>query len=139
MKHSLSIAIVIAPYHEKVSEKMLTAATIEAAERSLTVTSITTVPGCYEIPFIVSHLLKTQKLNGVVVLGMIERGQTLHGEVMGHAVVNALINLEITHKTPIGKGIIGPGATPAQGLVRAVSTARGAVAAVAAQIVNTRL
>lgn len=136
---SRSIAIVIAPYHKKISEKMYKAAVEEAAQHSFSIASVVIVPGCFEIPLAVANVIDAHKLDGVVVLGMIERGQTLHGEVMGHSVAQALLQLELTKRIPIGKGIIGPGATQAQGLVRATPTGRGAVAAVAAMIANAAL
>lgn len=134
-KNQRSIVIIIAPYHKKISEIMYKAATQEAEERSLKITAVVAVPGCYEIPLAVAKTIDQYKPDGVVVLGMIERGQTLHGETMGLAVANALLHIELTKRIPIGKGIIGPGATPAQGLVRAAATARGAVEAVNAMIV----
>ena len=63
----------------------------------------------------------------LVVLGYIERGETLHGEVMGHVVHAALVQLQLSHRKPIGLGIIGPGATAEQAEARKVSSARAAV------------
>jgi 6,7-dimethyl-8-ribityllumazine synthase len=64
-----------------------------------------------------------------VVLGFIERGQTQHGEVMGHVVHRALVDLELKHRKPVGIGIIGPGATSEQAEKRKVDYARAAVRA----------
>ena len=52
--------------------------------------------------------------DGLVVLGYIERGETLHGEVMGHVVHTALVQLQLKYRKPVGIGIIGPGATAEQ-------------------------
>lgn len=135
-KTNPTVAIVIAPYHEKISEKMYNTAIAECEARSYTIASIVTVPGCFEMPLAVANVLDAHKLDGVIVLGMIEKGETLHGEVMGHVVSTALINLQLETRVPIGMGIIGPGATPKQGLVRAEGSARHAVEAVAAMIAN---
>lgn len=132
----LSVAIVIAPYHENIAEKMYKTAVAECEARSYKIVEIVTVPGCFEMPLAVANVLDAHKLDGVIVLGMIEKGETLHGEVMGHAVSTALINLQLETRVPIGMGIIGPGATPKQGLVRAEGSARHAVEAVAAMIAN---
>jgi len=131
-----SIAIVIAPYHEKIAEKMYKTAVAECEARSYKIAEIVTVPGCFEMPLAVANVLDAHKLDGVIVLGMIEKGETLHGEVMGHVVSTALINLQLETHVPIGMGIIGPGATPKQGLVRAEGSARHAVEAIAAMIAN---
>src|SRR5688500_16252527 len=97
---------------------MVAAAREEAGTLGVEITREVRVPGCYEMPVIVASLLPRKKIDAVVVLGYIERGETLHGEVMGHVVHKALIDLEIEHAKPIGLGIIGPGATPQQADVR---------------------
>ena len=61
--------------------------------------------------------------DAVVVLGHIERGETLHGEVMGHVVQHALVQLQFKYRKPVGVGIIGPGATAEQADVRKHETA----------------
>ncbi len=131
-----SIAIVIAPYHEKIAEKMYKTTIAECEARSYSIASIITVPGCFEMPLAVANVLDAHKLDGVIVLGMIEKGETLHGQMMAGSVFEALIDLQIDTRVPIGMGIIGPGATPKQGLVRAEGSARQAVEAVAAMIAN---
>ena len=50
---------------------------------------------------------------------------------MGHVVHAALVELSLAHRTPIGIGIIGPGATEAQALIRKESYAAAAVRAAA--------
>jgi 6,7-dimethyl-8-ribityllumazine synthase len=64
-----------------------------------------------------------------VVLGYIERGETLHGEVMGHTVHAAIVQLQLQYKRPIGIGIIGPGATKEQAELRKTDYAAAAVRA----------
>ncbi len=87
------------------------------------------VPGCYEIPLAARHAMQSNVIDAVIVLGWIERGKTLHGEVMGHVVHHALISLEHEFDKPIGIGIIGPGATKLQAWQRVKDVSRGAVSA----------
>ena len=75
-------------------------------------------------------LLGRRDVDAVVVLGFIERGETLHGEVMGHVVHRALVESGLRAKKPVGLGIIGPGATLPQAKVRKEPSARAAVRAV---------
>jgi hypothetical protein len=49
---------------------------------------------------------------------------------MGHVVRRSLVELQLKVKKPIGLGIIGPGATEEQALVRQSSCAKNAVYAV---------
>ena len=109
---------------------MVEFARMEIESAGGTVAADIRVAGSYEVGLIVDRLLANPKIDAVVVLGYIERGETLHGEVMGHVVHNALQQLQLQYKKPVGIGIIGPGATPEQAQVRKEGAARGAVSAV---------
>jgi 6,7-dimethyl-8-ribityllumazine synthase len=87
------------------------------------------VTGCYEVPLAAKRLIARQDVDALVVLGYIEKGETLHGVVMGHVVHSALMELSLAHDKPIGLGIIGPGATLAQAEERKDGYARAAVRA----------
>jgi len=102
--------------------------TIDAMNGRLT--SCTVTPGAYEIPLAVQHALRDPLIDAVVALGYIEKGETLHGEVMGYVVHTALMRLQLDHDKPVGFGIIGPGATIVQARKRSAGTARRAVEAV---------
>lgn len=129
-KRQSGLVVVAAVFHKQLVEKMIAVAQAEAANLHLPIMRIERVAGCYEIPLVMDRLLTLPQARAGVALGIIERGETLHGEVMGHTVANALIQIELTHRKPIGKGIVGPGATAPQARTRAVPTARGAVQAV---------
>ena len=64
----------------------------------------------------------------------IEQGQTAHGRVMGQAVINAILNLQLDLMKPIGVGILGPEIQPDQIQERLVPYARDAVLAVHAML-----
>ncbi len=87
------------------------------------------VPGAFEVPLATKRLLDAGCV-GVVTLGIIERGQTLHGQAMGDAVMAALIDLQLEYNRPVGLGIIGPGADPEHIEPRLVPHARAAIEAV---------
>jgi len=83
-----------------------------------------------EAPLAVKRLLQRDDIHGIVVLGIIERGETDHGVVMGHAVTKALIDLQLSFMKPIGMGILGPGIFASQITPRLRSYARAATLAV---------
>lgn len=124
------LAFVVARFHETIAEAMLAAARDEAAEHGAQIVETIELPGCYETPLIAEALLARRGIDAVVVLGFIERGETLHGEVMGHVVHRALVEASLRAKKPVGLGIIGPGATLPQAQVRKEPSARAAVRAV---------
>ncbi len=75
-----------------------------------------------------------ENISGVVALGIIERGETKHGLVMGHTIMQTILNLELEFMKPVGVGILGPEILPSQIPSRLLPTAQKAVLAVARMI-----
>lgn len=129
-KHAPRVAVVAADFNVHIVEAMIAAAADEVrAQGASLVGDPLRVHGSYETPLVASRLLARRDVDAVVVLGYIERGDTQHGEVMGHAVHSALVNLSIEHGKPVGLGVIGPGATIEQAEQRKDPYARAAVRA----------
>jgi 6,7-dimethyl-8-ribityllumazine synthase len=124
------LAIVSADFHQAIATAMLAAANAEAGAFGARIVETVHVSGCYETPLMATRLLAQKRIDAVVVLGCIERGETLHGEVMGHVVHRALVEASIEYDKPVGLGIIGPGATAPQAEARKDGAARAAVRAV---------
>jgi 6,7-dimethyl-8-ribityllumazine synthase len=133
------LGVVAADFHLKLTEGMLAAASDEAKRHGAEIVLTIRVPGCYETPLVAEHVLARDDVDALVVLGCIERGETLHGEVMGHVVHRALLDAALMHGKPAGLGIIGPGVTPAQAEVRKEPSARAAVRAAVASLSALRV
>jgi len=131
-----SIAIVAGSYHKESVEVMVEKAKEIATETNLIVEEVSWVPGSMEVPLQIKRLFLRDSIDGAVVLGIIENGETKHGLVMGQAVTNALIDLQIASMKPIGFGIIGPGAKPEQIEKRLLPYAEKAVLAVSEMLSN---
>lgn len=129
-KQKRRLAVIAADFHVDLTAAMLAAAEDEAKLGGATIVSTVRVAGCYETPLAAERALQKRKVDALVVLGCIEKGETLHGEVMGHVVHRALVEASLRHDKPVGLGIIGPGATPKQADARKDSTPRSAVRAV---------
>lgn len=123
------IAIVVGEFHKDLAELMVKQATTYLKQRGRA-THVHWVPGSYEAPLMVDYLMRQGSVAGVCVLGYIEKGHTNHGQVMGEVVHQALIELSLKYKKPLGIGIIGPGATLDQARSRARSYGTKAAAAV---------
>jgi 6,7-dimethyl-8-ribityllumazine synthase len=130
MATSSQIAIVIGSFHRRQAEIMLESALDTAATHGLTVKDPVWVPGSMEKPLALKRLLLEPSVDGAVVLGVIEQGQTAHGRVMGQAVINAILSLQLDLMKPIGVGILGPEIQAGQIQERLVPYARDAVLAV---------
>ena len=130
MATSSQIAIVIGSFHRRQAEIMLESALDTAANHGLMVVNPVWVPGSMEKPLALKRLLLEPSVDGAVVLGVIEQGQTAHGRVMGQAVINAILNLQLDLMKPIGVGILGPEIQPGQIEERLAPYAHNAVLAV---------
>ena len=107
-----SIAIVAGSYHKESVERMVEKAREVASDNNLIVEEVSWVPGSMEVPLQIKRLFLRESIEGAVVLGIIENGETKHGLVMGKAVIDSLLNLQLASMKPIGFGIIWPGAKP---------------------------
>ena len=134
MSNRPTIALVIGSFHKDACEAMVSAALAAATEAELDVCEQVWVPGSMEKPLAVKRLLTRHNIDGAVVLGIIERGETAHGRVMGQAVIQALIGLQLETGKPVGIGILGPEILPHQISLRLAPYARDAVHAVHAML-----
>ncbi|MFD1626139.1 6,7-dimethyl-8-ribityllumazine synthase [Azospirillum griseum] len=125
------IGIVLGRFHTKEVTEMLEEARAVAAKRQLDIVAEVWVPGSMEKPLALKRLLCRNDISGAVALGIIERGETEHGNVMGHAVISSIIGLQLEFMKPVGVGILGPGINPSQIPPRVRPYAAAAVEAVA--------
>ena len=127
----MRMGIVCGSFHEEEVRKMLSFAKDEASLKNWEVSEVVWVPGSMEAPLAIDRMLGDGMVDGAVVLGIIEKGETDHGLVIGQSVTRAIIEMQIKYDKPIGLGIIGPGADPEHIAPRLESHARAAVGAVA--------
>ena len=62
------------------------------------------VPGVFEIPVTISRNIK--KFDGFIALGCVIKGETPHFDFISKASTDAIMNLSVNSKKPIGNGII---------------------------------
>ncbi len=125
------IGIVLGRFHTKEVTEMLDEARAVAAKHQLEIVAEVWVPGSMEKPLALKRLLRRDDIAGAVALGIIERGETEHGNVMGHSVISSIIGLQLEFMKPVGVGILGPGINPSQIPPRVRPYAAAAVEAVA--------
>ena len=126
---SKNIAIIATLWHKKDLEVMVEEARKTAKQEGVRITKEVWVPGCYEIPLTLKRIFISKNIDGAVVLGIIERGETKHGLVMGLVVHDAIIRIQLTTGKPVGMAILGPEILPKQIAKRARLYARKAVEA----------
>ena len=62
------------------------------------------VPGVFEIPVTISKNIK--KYDAFMALGCVIKGQTPHFDFISQASTNAIMNISVSQKKPVGNGII---------------------------------
>ena len=95
------ILIVIADYYEDISSSLLKSAKNNLKDFSL---KIIRVPGVFEIPITISKNIK--KYDAFIALGCVIKGETPHFDFISSATTQAIMNLSVNSKKPIGNGII---------------------------------
>ena len=127
---SKKIVIILGSFHQYEVNEMLNEARKTAKENDLEILAEIWVPGSIEKPLALKKAFLEYNPDAAVVLGIIERGETKHGLVMGQAVASAIINLQLEFLKPVGMGILGPEILPDQIQSRLLPYARAAVLAV---------
>ena len=94
--------IVLANYYKEIGDGLLKSAMNNIPKSSQV--KIIKVPGVFEIPITISKNIK--KFDAFLALGCVIKGETPHFDFISQASTNAIIELSITQKKPIGNGII---------------------------------
>ena len=94
--------IVIADYYKDISNGLLDSA-LKALPKNCRI-RIIKVPGVFEIPVTISKYLN--RYDAFIALGCVIKGQTPHFDFISNATTNAIMELSIKSKKPIGNGII---------------------------------
>jgi 6,7-dimethyl-8-ribityllumazine synthase len=104
------ILVVESRFYEDISDALLAGATrvLEAAQVSF---DRLTVPGSLEIPAAIAIALdaaerRGQPYDGVVALGCVIRGDTIHFEIVSMQSARALMDLSVARALPLGNGIV---------------------------------
>ena len=96
------ILIVAADYYKDISSGLLNSAK-KNLPRNFNI-KIIKVPGVFEIPVTISKNIR--KYDGFLALGCVIKGKTPHFDFISVASTNAIMDLSILNKKPIGNGII---------------------------------
>ena len=96
------ILIVLADYYKEISVKMLDSTISHIDKKSKF--NLIKVPGVFEIPVVISKNIK--KYDGFIALGCVIKGETPHFDFISQATTNAIMQLSIDYKKPIGNAII---------------------------------
>ena len=96
------VLIIQANYYKDISIALLKSAKNEI--KNFAKINVISVPGVFEIPVVISKNLK--KYDGFVALGCVIKGQTPHFDFISKSTTDAIMNISVESKKPVGNGII---------------------------------
>jgi 6,7-dimethyl-8-ribityllumazine synthase len=99
----LTVGIVAARWHERITDQLLTGA--ERAAEECGAGSVTVrVAGSLEIPVVAQALAR--RCDAVVALGVVIRGETAHFQYVCDSVTSGLTRVSLDESTPVGNGVL---------------------------------
>ena len=96
------VLIIQANYYKDISTALLKSAKNEL--KNFAKINVISVPGVFEIPVVISKNIK--KYDGFVALGCVIKGQTPHFDFISKSTTDAIMNISVESKKPVGNGII---------------------------------
>ena len=96
------ILIVEANYYKNISSMLIKSAKHEL--KNFGQVKTISVPGVFEIPVVISRNIK--KYDGFLALGCVIKGETPHFDFISKSTTDAIMNISINAKKPVGNGII---------------------------------
>ena len=100
----MKLCLIVSNFYPKISKMLIDGAVSKLKKNKIFKFQIISVPGTFEIPVMLSNLI--DKYDAFVVLGCVIKGQTPHFHYLCSTVINALTNISIQSKKPIGNGIL---------------------------------
>ena len=94
--------IVLADYYKDIATGLLKSALKVIPKQSSI--KVIKVPGAFEIPVTISKNIK--KYDAFLALGCVIKGQTPHFDFISQASTNAIMDISVNNKKPVGNGII---------------------------------
>lgn len=102
------IAVVVSRYNALITERIYEGAEQLFRSRAAKGSSIVRVdaPGSFELPALCLAAAATQAFDGVVALGCIIKGETIHDRVIADAIATGILNATLASGVPIAFGVI---------------------------------
>ncbi len=104
----LKVGIVVSRFNQFISERLLEGALdalhkLGAEEKDI---AIYKVPGSFEVPLIAKKLAAGKKVDGIVCLGALIRGDTPHFDFLSAEVIKGLAQISMEEGVPVAFGIL---------------------------------
>lgn len=103
-----TIVIIASRYNEGICDSLVrgSVATLTAAGYDESNLQVIRVPGAWELVIVAANALDRSDVLAVVTLGCVIKGETTHDEHINRAVSDALMQLGVQTRKPIGFGLL---------------------------------
>ena len=104
------IGISYSEYHEEITFALLKGCILTLKEHGVQEEDIYihVVPGTFELPYAAQKLIREEKLDAVICIGCVIKGETDHDQYINTAVTNAIMELNLKHDLPVIFGVLTP-------------------------------
>lgn len=104
----LKIGIILSRFNQFISDRLLEGALdalhkLGAEDADL---SIYKIPGSFEVPLVAKKLAKSRKVDGIICLGTLIRGDTPHFDFLSAEVTKGLAQISMEEGIPLSFGIL---------------------------------
>ena len=100
--------VLVSEWNDEITSKLLDGALAELKQHSVDAKHIvvTTVPGCFELPFAALSMVGVHKPDAVICLGCVIKGETPHFDYVCQAATQGILQGGLVARTPMIFGIL---------------------------------
>ena len=104
----IHIAILVSQYHSEVTHALADGAKLAFIEGGGNEEQLTIIPvqGAWELPVVAAAMVERGEYDAIVALGCIITGETIHDQVIAHAIASGLMQLSVNWGKPVSMGML---------------------------------
>jgi 6,7-dimethyl-8-ribityllumazine synthase len=87
-------------------EQQVDTATKKAKELGAVISRVVRVPGTFDMPIIIQRLLRDEGVDAVVLLGVVEKGETDHDKICMETTARLAQELALRFDKPVTNGVV---------------------------------
>lgn len=100
------IAVVVSRYNATVTDRLVRGAIETVVRRTGLPPEVFDAPGAFELPVLCDAAARSGRFSGVVALGCLIRGETIHDRVIADSVAGAIQDSMLKTEVPIAFGVL---------------------------------
>ena len=104
----MNIAIVVSKFNETITTRLLNGAkkTLMKNEVPKNNIRVVYVPGAFEIPYMCQKIAENKKIDGIIALGVVIKGETDHYKAVCDGVTFGIQKISLENRLPIMLGVL---------------------------------